>query len=93
VVFEVDYDEIELQDIVMTSSPFRWRHHHYITEKRHQNNITKCFPIWTPPNQNFWLHQWFWVNNLIVFKKGGLGLEKGGFGLGKIGGFDLGLVT
>jgi len=32
VVFEVDYDEIKLQHIVMTS--FQWRHHHYVTEKR-----------------------------------------------------------
>jgi len=28
----------------MTSSPLR-----------HQNNIRKNFPIWAPPNQNFWL--------------------------------------
>jgi len=27
------------------------------------------FPIWAPPNQNFWLRQWSWVNNLMVFKK------------------------
>jgi len=37
VVFEADYDEIELQNIVM----------------RHQNHVTKIFPIWAPPNQNF----------------------------------------
>jgi len=36
---------------------------------RHQNNITKIFPFWAPPNQNFWLLQWSWVNNLMVFKK------------------------
>jgi len=47
VVFEADYDEIELQSIVMTS--FQWRH---------QNNVTKFFPIWAPPNQNLWLCQW-----------------------------------
>jgi len=33
VVFEADYDEIELQNIVMMS--FQWCHHHYITEKCH----------------------------------------------------------
>jgi len=62
-VFEVDYDEIELQNIVMMSSPLR-----------HQNNVTKLFPIWTPPNQNFWLRQWSWVNNLMAVRKSGLGL-------------------
>jgi len=35
VVFEADYDETELQNIVMTS--FQWLHHHYVTEKRHKN--------------------------------------------------------
>jgi len=67
VVFEADYDKIKLQNIVMTS--FQWCHHHYITKKCHQNNVTKIFPILTPPNQYFWLHQWSWVNNLMVFKK------------------------
>jgi len=52
--------------------------------KRHQNNVTKFFPIWAPPNQNFWLRQRSWVNNLLVFKNGGLGLEKIG---------SIGLVT
>jgi len=33
VVFEADYDEIELQNIVMTS----------FTKKRHQNKVTKFF--------------------------------------------------
>jgi len=33
VVFQADYDKIKVQKIVMTS--FQWRHHHYITEKRH----------------------------------------------------------
>jgi len=33
VVFEADYDEIELQNIVMTS--FQRHHHHYVTKKRH----------------------------------------------------------
>jgi len=37
-VFEADYDETELQNIVMTS--FQWRHHNYVTNKRHQNNVT-----------------------------------------------------
>jgi len=54
------------------------------------------FSIWTPSNQNFWLRQWSWFNNLMVFKKSGLGLEGLGLGLTvlgleKIG--DLGLVT
>jgi len=35
VVFEADYEEIKLQNIVMTS--FQWRHHHCVTEKRHKN--------------------------------------------------------
>jgi len=75
-VFEADYNKIKLQYIVMTS--FHWRHHHDVTKKRHQNKVTKFFPIWPPPNQNFWLRQWFWVNNLMVFEKSGhgLGLEK-----------------
>jgi len=51
VVFEADYDVIELQNIVMMS--FQWLHHHYVPRKRHQNNVTKFFPIWAPPNQNF----------------------------------------
>jgi len=72
VVFEADYDEIKLQNIVMTS--FQWCHHHRITEKRHQNNVIKIFPIWVPLMKNFWLRQWSWVNNLMVFKKSGLGL-------------------
>jgi len=79
VAFKADYDEIKLKNIVMTS--FQWPHHHYVTKKRHQNNVTNFFPIWLPPNQNFWLHQWSWVNNLMVFKKSGLGL---GFGLEKV---------
>jgi len=41
---------------------------------RHQNNVTKIFPIWVTPNQNFWLRQCSWFNNLMVFKKSGLGL-------------------
>jgi len=60
---------------------------------RHQNNVTKSFPIWAPPTQNFWIRQWYWVNNLMVFKKSGLGLNLGltglGLGLEKIGGLDL----
>jgi len=47
VVFEADYNEMELQNIVMTS--FQWRHHHYVTEKRHKNNVTIFFPIWALP--------------------------------------------
>jgi len=46
VVFEADYDKIKLQNIVMTSLPLH-----------HQNNVTKIFLIWAPPNQNFWLRQ------------------------------------
>jgi len=61
-----------LQNIVMMS--FQWRHHHYVTEKRQQNNVIIFFPIWPPSKQNFWLRQWSWVNNLMVFKKSGLGL-------------------
>jgi len=66
-VFEADYDEIKLQNIVMTL--FQWRYHHYVTKKCYKNNVTKIFPIWAPPNQNFWLCQWSWVNYLMVFKK------------------------
>jgi len=55
-VFQADYDKIELQKIVTTS--FQWRHHHYATIKRHQNNATK-FSNLGPSNQNFWLRQWF----------------------------------
>jgi len=33
-IFEADYDKIELQNIVMTS--FQWRHHYYVTEKTSQ---------------------------------------------------------
>jgi len=69
----------------MTS--FQYRHHHYVTKITSQ----KFFPIWAPPNQNFWLRQWSWVNNLMVFKEIGLGLEKKGLGHEKIG--DLGLIT
>jgi len=54
-------------------TPFQWCHHYY---------ITKNFPIWAPPNQNFWLRQCAWVNNLMVFKKIGFCLEKiGGLSL------------
>jgi len=35
VVFEADYDEIELQNVVMTSFP--WRHRHYVTKITSQN--------------------------------------------------------
>jgi len=45
--FEADYNEIELQNIVMMT--FLWRHHHYVTKKCHQNNVTKIFPIWARP--------------------------------------------
>jgi len=55
---------------------------------RHQNNVTKFFSFWAPPNKNFWLRQWSWVNNLMVFKKSGLGLDLTGLGLVKIGGLD-----
>jgi len=58
VVFEANYDEIKLQNIVMTSSSLR-----------HQNNVTNIFSIWAPLNQNFWLRQWSWVNNSMVIKK------------------------
>jgi len=35
----------------MTS--FQWRHHHYVTEKRHQNNITKFFSNLDPSQSKF----------------------------------------
>jgi len=74
VAFEADYDEIELSNIVMTS--FWWRHHHYGTEKRHQNNVTIFYPIWPPHNQNFWQRQWSWfIEKKAVFEKSGLGLS------------------
>jgi len=57
--------EIELQNIddviSVTSSPLFHR-------ETYQNNVTKNFPIWAPPNQNFWLRQWSWVNNLTQSK-------------------------
>jgi len=28
---------------------FQSRHHHYVTEKRHQNYVTMFFPIWALP--------------------------------------------
>jgi len=64
---------------------FQWRHQHYVTEKRHQNNITKIFPIWAPPNQNLSLRQWSWVNNLMVFIKKRSWSWKNSFGLGPTG--------
>jgi len=67
VVFKADYGEIELQNIGMTL--FQRHNHHYVTKKHPQNNVTKIFPIWAPPNQYFWLRQLSWVNNLMVFKK------------------------
>jgi len=48
VVFEVDYDEI-----VIVLASFQWRYHHYVAEKRHQNNVTKIFPIWGPFQSKF----------------------------------------
>jgi len=45
-VFEVDYDDIELQNIVMTSFQ---RRHHCVTEKRHQDNVTNFFQFGPPP--------------------------------------------
>jgi len=47
VVFEADYDKIELQNIVMAS--FQWCHHHYVTEKRHQNNVSNFFQFGSLP--------------------------------------------
>jgi len=65
--FQADYDEIELQKIsygviLVTSLS------HFITEKRHQNNVTKIFhfgPLHL--NQNFWLRQCGWLWDLPVF--------------------------
>jgi len=65
VVFEADYNEIKLQNIVMTSSLLR-----------HQNNVTKIFPIWALSMKIFGCASGSWVNNLMVFKKSSLGLEK-----------------
>jgi len=77
VVFEADYDKIKIQNIAnIAMTSFQWRHHHYVTEKRHQNNVTKKFSIWALLNHNFWLRQWSWVNNLVVFKKAVLVLKK-----------------
>jgi len=83
VVFEADYDEIELQNIVMTS--FQWRHHYDLTKITSQI----FFPIWAPPYQNFWWRQWSWVNNMMIIKKSGLGLGLTGLSLEKIGGLSL----
>jgi len=47
VVFEADYDEIELQNIVMTS--FQWHRHHCFTEKHYQNHVTKIFQFGPHP--------------------------------------------
>jgi len=41
VVFQTDYDEIELKKSVMAS--FQWRYHYYVIEKRHQTNVTRFF--------------------------------------------------
>jgi len=48
VVFQIqtDYEEIELQNLVVTS--FQGRHHNYITEKRHQIKVTNFFPFSSP---------------------------------------------
>jgi len=56
VVFQTNFDEIELQKIVMTS--FQWRHHPYVTKIRHQRYDTIFFSIFAPYNQNFWLRQY-----------------------------------
>jgi len=40
---------LNMFNVVSTTS------HHYATEKHHQNNVTIFFPVWPPPNQNFWL--------------------------------------
>jgi len=52
VVFEADYDEIELQNIVydiisVTSS----------SSLRHQNNVTKIFPIWAHQSKFLATHE------------------------------------
>jgi len=38
--------------------------------------LQNIFPIWAPSNQNFWLRQWFWFNNLMAYKKAVLVLKK-----------------
>jgi len=69
VVFEANYDKINLQNIVMTS--FQWHHHHYVT-----NIASQKFFQFGLLSQNFWLRRWSWVNNMMVFKKAVLVLKK-----------------
>jgi len=57
VVFLADYDDIEVQKIVMTSSQLHYRE----TSLKLRHNF---FPIWAPSNQNFWLRQWSVVYTL-----------------------------
>jgi len=97
VVFEADYDKIELQNIVITT--IQLRHCHYVTEKHHQNNVQKFFqfkplPIKTSGYASglgliiWWSlkkRSWFWISGF------GLGLGLIDLGLKKTGG--LGLVT
>jgi len=54
VVFQTDYDEIELKENQL------WRHRYYFTEKCHQTNIAR-FSILDSFQQNFWLHQCFYI--------------------------------
>jgi len=97
--FEADYDKIELQNIVMTS--FQWRHHHYVTKKRHQNKVTKFFLIWVKISGYaggleliiWWSvkkRSWSWKSGLGLGLTGlDLGLEKEVLVLKKIGGLGL----
>jgi len=64
VVFEADYDEIELKNIVMTT--FQWRHHHYVTKKRHQNNVKWSWSWFWPDRSWYWKNRWSWSCNLVV---------------------------
>jgi len=50
--FQTNYDEIEIKKSAKIS--FYLRHRYCVTEKRHQNSVTR-FSILGSPNQNFWL--------------------------------------
>jgi len=84
-LFEADYNEIKLQNIIVTS--FQLRHHHYVTEKRHQSNFTNIFSNLSPSQSKFLVKisgcasglgliiWWSLKKAVLVLKKiGGLGL-------------------
>jgi len=53
--FKLTITKLNFIKSVMTS--FQRLHRHYVTETRHETNVTK-FSILGPLNQNFWRHQW-----------------------------------